>query len=138
MNVKFFLGIVLIGCTTWLFSGCGFNSQQRDKKETSTENVISEELHQAHCDLLAKANESMAEINQKVRSLNDVIREKKVKFTDQQNQALDSFDEKQASINKRMYEIKNVKQEEWELFKTTFENDLEEINTIIDDLLKEL
>ena len=129
-------GIILIGLCVFIFSGCGFNSQKSDDKNATT--VISEELHQAHCDLLAKANEELAGINQKVRALNDKIREKGVKFTDAQNKALDDFEAKQASINKRMHEIKDVKQEDWENFKSTFEKDLEEINSIIDNIVNEL
>ena len=133
------LGIILIGLYMFIFSGCGSNSQKSNEKDAATSaNVISEELHQAHCDLLAKANEELAGINQKVRELNDKIREKGVKFTEAQNLALDDFDAKQASINKRMHEIKNVKQEDWENFKTTFEKDLEDIKSIIDKILNEL
>jgi len=131
------LGIILIGLCVFVFTGCGSNSQKSaDKNATTT--VISEELHQAHCDLLAKANEELAGINQKVRSLNEKIREKGGKFSDVQNKALDDFEAKQASINKRMHEIKDVKQEDWENFKATFEKDLEEINTTIDNIVNGL
>jgi len=131
------LGIILIGLCVFVFTGCGSNSQKSDDKNATT-TVISEELHQAHCDLLAKANEELAGINQKVRSLNDKIREKGGKFSDAQNKALDDFEAKQASINKRMHEIKDVKQEDWENFKATFEKDLEEINTTIDNIVNGL
>lgn len=119
----------------FILGSCGTNSQKGDVQAVETENVISEELHQAHCDLLAKANEELSTINQKVRDLNDKLREKGGTLTDAQNVALDEFEVKQASINKRMHEIKNVKQEDWESFKTTFENDLEEIHTLIDEIL---
>jgi hypothetical protein len=131
-------GIILIGLSVFIFSGCGFNSPKSEDKNATKENAISEELHQAHCDLLAEANEELAGINQKVRELNDKIREKGVKFTDAQNKALDDFEVKQASINKRMHEIKNIKQEDWENFKSTFEKDLEDIQTIIDNIVNEL
>jgi len=131
-----FIWVILFGLSVFIFSGCGSNSKNNgDKNEATTENVISEELHQAHCDLLAKANEDLAGINQKVRDLNDKIREKGGKLTDAQNAALDDFEAKQTSINKRMHEIKDVKQEDWENFKTSFENDMEEIKTAISDLL---
>jgi uncharacterized protein YoxC len=126
---------ILFGLFVFVFSGCGFNTQ---KNAEPAANTISEELHQAHCDLLSKANEELAGINQKVRTLNDVIREKNVKFTDDQNKALDDFEAKQASINKRMHEIKNIKQDDWENFKSTFDKDLEEINMVIDNIIKEL
>lgn len=133
------LWLILIGLSSFIFVSCGFNSQKNeDKSAVKIENVISEELHQAHCDLLSKANEELSGINQKVRELNDKIRESNKKLTDAQNSALDEFEEKQLSINKRMHEIKNIKQEDWENFKTNFENDLEEVKTKIDNILKEL
>jgi cell pole-organizing protein PopZ len=127
--------IILIGLSVFIFSGCGFNQQKNDNKN-ATVNVISEELHQAHCDLLSKANEDLAGINTKVRALNDKIREKGGKFTEAQNKALDDFEAKQASINKRMHEIKDVNQEDWANFKSTFEKDLEDINNLIDSIAK--
>jgi len=130
-----FFGLFLFGLCVFIFMGCGSQQKGDDKNAAATENVISEELHQAHCDLLAKANEELAGINQKVRTLNDKIREKSSKLTDAQNAALDDFQAKQTSINQRMHEIKNVKQEDWEVFKTTFEKDLEEIKTDIDQIL---
>lgn len=139
MVKKMFFGVILIGLNVLILTSCGFNSQKNEGKDAATTGtVISEELHQAHCDLLAKANEELAGINQKVRALNDKIRDKGVKFTDAQNLALDDFELKQASINKRMHEIKNVKQEDWENFKTTFEKDLQEIHAAIDDIISEL
>jgi len=132
------LWMILFGFCVFIYSGCGTNTQKSEaKNEAAKENVISEELHQAHCDLLSKANEELAGINQKVRDLNDKIRTKGGKLTDAQNSALDDFSQKQASINKRMHEIKNVKQEDRENFKTTFEKDLEEIKTLIDNISKE-
>ncbi len=129
-------GIILMGSFVFIFSSCGSSSQKsEEKKAGTTVNAISEELHKEQCDLLSKANEELASINQKVRDLNDKIHEKDLKFTDAQNKALDDFEVKQASINKRMHEIKNIKQEDWENFKTTFEKDLEEINTVIDNII---
>jgi hypothetical protein len=132
-----FLWIILIGFCGFIFWSCGTGSKKTEEK-IATENVISEELHQAHCDLLSKANEELAGINQKVRDLNDKIRVRKEKLTDAQNKALDDLVAMQTSINKRMKEIKNVKQEDWDEFKTTLERDLEEINTLIDNISKEL
>lgn len=133
------LWLFLMILSLTIISGCDFNSQKNEKKKAAeTENVISEELHQAHCDLLAKANEDLAGINQKVRELNDKIRSRKAKLSDAQNSALDEFESKQASINKRMHQIKNVKQEDWENFKSTFEKDLEDINALIENIIKEL
>ena len=139
MAKKSFLRITLIGLSILFFSGCGFNTNQKENKNANTtQKVISDELHQAHCDLLTKANQEMAVINQKVRDLNDKIREKEEKLTDVQNAALDDFELKQKSINQRMHQIKDVNQEEWESFKTTFEKDLDEIKTAIDNILNDL
>ena len=135
MVKKSLFWIILIGLSVFIFSSCGSSSQ---KNAAPTVNAISEELHQAQCDLLSKSNEELASINQKVRALNDKIHDKGVKFTDAQNKALDDFELKQASINKRMHEIKNITQEDWENFKTTFEKDLLEIHTAIDDIIKGL
>jgi TolA-binding protein len=133
------LWIILIGFCMFIYSGCGSNTQKSGvNNEAAKENVISEELHQAHCDLLAKANEELANINQKVRDLNEKIRSRKEKLTDAQNKALDDLVLMQTSINKRMKEIKNIKQEDWENFKVTFETDLEDIKTLIDNISKEL
>jgi hypothetical protein len=131
--------IILIGFCVFIYLGCGPNTQKNGpNNEAAKENVISQELHQAHCDLLAKANEELAGINQKVRELNDKIRLKNKTLTDVQNKTLDDFSQRQVSINTRMHEIKNVKQEDWDSFKTTFEKDLEEIKTLIDNISKEL
>ena len=137
MNKKHFLGIFLVGIAIFFFSGCETGTQKNAEKDAATENVISEELHQSHCDLLAKANEELAGINQKVRDLNDKIRTNGKKLSEAQNAALDDFESRQSSINKRMHEIKNIKQEDWDNFKTTFETDLEEIKTLINSILND-
>ncbi|MEZ5107040.1 MAG: hypothetical protein R2757_21220 [Draconibacterium sp.] len=131
------LWMILWGLSIVFFSGCGSNSQNGDVKSAPIENAVSEELHQAQCDLLANANEQLANINQKVRDLNVKIKDKGGKLTDAQNAALDDFEAKQISINKRMHEIKNIKEADWESFKASFEKDLEEINAAIDNILKE-
>ena len=133
-----FLRLLVIGLIVFLFSGCGSDSQNSDNKNVvETENIISEELHQAQCDLLAKANEEFAKINGKVRDLNYKIRNKGSKLTDAQNAALDDFEAKQASLNKRMHEIKNIREADWDNFKTTFEKDLEEIHSVIDNIVND-
>ena len=134
MNRKIYMWVVLIGFSILFFYGCSKNTQSKSNQSDTPENVISEELHQAHCDLLAMANEELALINQKVRDLNDKIQDGG-KLSDAQNASLDAFEVKQASINTRMHEIKNIKQEDWENFKTTFESDLNEVKTIIDEVL---
>jgi len=131
------LRFLLVGLFVFVFSGCGSNSQNNDIKNVAGTEQISEELHQAQCDLLAKANEEFAKINGKVRDLNDKIRNKGSKLTDAQNAALDDFEAKQISLNKRMHEIKNIKQGDWDNFKTNFEKDLDELQTQIDSILND-
>lgn len=126
--------IFTLGLCIAVFSACNTNSQKNT--EPNVAETISEELHEAHCDLLAKANEELANINQKVRNLNRKISDG-AKLTDTQNAMLDEFEIKQASINKRMHEIKSIKQENWDNFKTSFENDMKDINTTIDKILSE-
>ena len=97
---------------------------------------ISAEFKQEQSDLLAKANQELSSINQKIRELNDKIKENGGKLTDAQNEAIDEFEEKRASVNKCMHQIKNISPEGWEDFKTTFEKDLEEVKTQIDAILE--
>lgn len=118
-----------------VFSGCG-TGQKKSSDETQLE--ISAELKQEQSDLLAKANQELSGINQKIRELNDKIKEKGGKLTDAQNEAIDEFEKKRASVNKCMHQIKNISQDGWEEFKSTFEKDLEEVKTSIDEILAEL
>lgn len=135
MTTNNFLWLIILGLTISIFNSCESGSEKKGDENVAMKNVISEELHQEHCDLLARANEELAGINQKVRELNEKIHEKGGKLTDEQNKALDDFEAKQISINKRIHEIKNVKQKDWEIFKTTFEKDMEEIKNAIDSIL---
>lgn len=128
-----FIWMILVGFSLFIFTSCQSTSQ---KETVAPENVVSEELHQAQCDLLAEANETLAGINQKVRDLNDKIKAKEGKLTDAQNAALDDFEAKQTSINKRMHEIKTIKEADWENFKASFEKDLQDVQTSIEDILK--
>ena len=88
--------------------------------------------------MLAKANQELSSINQKIRELNDKIKEKGGKLTDAQNEAIDEFEEKRASVNKCMHQIKNISPQGWDDFKTTFEKDLEEVKNQIDEILEGL
>ncbi len=118
-----------------VFSGCG-SGQKKSSDEKPPE--ISAEFKQEQSELLAKANQELSSINQKIRELNDKIKEKGGKLTDEQNEAIDEFEEKRASVNKCMHQIKNISQDGWEEFKSTFEKDLEDVKTSIDEILAEL
>ena len=135
-----FLWLFLIGCSIFVFSGCGTGlqkSEDNNADELKSE-IISEQLQKEHSELITKANQELAIINQKIRDLNDKIHTKGGKLTETQNKAIDEIEEKRASVNKRMHEIKNVPQEEWDNFKTTFEKDIDEVKTKIDGVLNEL
>ena len=123
--------LFVVFCVT-VFSGCS-SGQKKSTNETQSE--ISDEFKQEQSELLATANQELSGINQKIRELNDKIKENGGKLTDAQNEAIDEFEEKRASVNKCMRQIKNISPEGWEDFKTTFEKDLEEVKSSIDEIL---
>lgn len=129
--------LLLTGFFLVVFTGCGSGQQKNDEKSAGEpEAEISAEIQKEKSELLAKANADLSEINQKIRELNDKIKEKGGKLTEEQNEAIDEFEEKRASVNKCMHQIKNISQDGWEDFKTTFEKDLEEVKTSIDEILE--
>jgi len=134
-TLKRTFGILLSSLLLVVFSGCG-SGQKKSAEETQPE--ISAEFKQEQSELLAKANQELSGINQKIRELNDKIQENGGKLTDAQNEAIDEFEEKRASVNKCMHQIKNISPEGWEDFKTTFEKDLEEVKSQIDEILEGL
>ncbi|MBW6534877.1 MAG: hypothetical protein K0B11_07710 [Mariniphaga sp.] len=131
-TLKKSFGILLSGLLLVVLSGCG-TGQKKSAEEIQLE--ISAEFKQEQSELLAKANQELSGINQKIRELNDKIKEKGGKLTDAQNEAIDEFEEKRASVNKCMHQIKNISPEGWDDFKTTFEKDLEEVKSSIDEIL---
>lgn len=117
------------------FSGCG--EKQQKNKEAELNAVSAEamaEFQQEKKELLDKANAELSAINKKIMACNDKIK-KGVKLTDAQNEALDEFEQKRASINKRIHEIKNVSMDNWESFKAKFETDLNDASTDIEKIL---
>jgi TolA-binding protein len=134
-TLKTTFGILLSSLLLVVFSGCG-SGQKKSAEETQPE--ISAEFKQEQSELLAKANQELSSINQKIRELNDKIKEKGGKLTDAQNEAIDEFEEKRASVNKCMHQIKNISPQGWDDFKTTFEKDMEEVKNQIDEILEGL
>jgi TolA-binding protein len=132
INFYLFLSVFFLVVIT----GCG-SGQQKGESTGEPESEISAEIQKEKSELLAKANAELSEINQKIRTLNDKIQKKGGKLTDAQNEALDEFEEKRGSVNKCMHQIKNISSEGWKDFKTTFEKDLEEVKTQIDEILAE-
>jgi TolA-binding protein len=129
------LCILLTGLSIILSSGCGSKQKSGDSQSVDLTPEITAEFQKEQSELLAKANQELSSINQKIRELNDKIKRKGGKLTDAQNESIDKFEEKRASVNKCMHQIKNISQEGWEDFKTTFENDLEEVKSSIDEIL---
>ena len=137
-----FLWLFLIGCSIFVIPGCGTGQQKsEDKNAGEPKSEIAAELLKEHNDLLAKANQEVHNINQKLIVLNDKIHayhEKGGKLTDAQNKEIDEIEKIRATINPRIHQINNVTQEQWDNFKTTFEKDIEEVKSRIDVLLNEL
>ncbi|MFW5832139.1 MAG: hypothetical protein ACOCVA_07785, partial [Prolixibacteraceae bacterium] len=71
------------------------------------------------------------------RELNRLIEEQGKQLSEEQEQLLDTIQEKRVSVNNRLNKIDNVSEEEWETFKTNFEEDLEEIQTKLDNVLND-
>lgn len=138
-KIRYAFMMVLLGLCIAISAGC---SSDKAKTQGDTSEIPDTEaaakLQQEQSELLAQANTTLQEINQKIGTLNDKIRTKKGKLTEDLNHELDEFETLRASINQRMHQIKNVKMEEWENFKTTFQSDLSEMNSGIDKILAEL
>lgn len=139
-KMNMFLRLFFIVCSIFVFSGCEKGVQKSEEKNAGElkSEIVSEQLQKEHSELITKANQELAIINQKIRDLNDKIHAKGGKLTETQNKSIDEIEEKRSSVNKRMHEIKNVPQEEWDNFKTTFEKDIDEVKTMIDGVLNEL
>ncbi|MFW6290602.1 MAG: hypothetical protein ACOC0R_06505 [Mariniphaga sp.] len=132
-------GLLFIGLCLIAFTGCGSGQQKNsDTGADSIDPAVLETYHQEQQELLKKANAQMSELNKKILELNDKIKSGEAKLTDEQNQLIDSFEKKRASMNQRRHQIKNVSYNDWEPFKNKFEADLEDCCADIDKLLAEL
>lgn len=138
LTLKKTLGILFSCLLLVVFSGCGTGQKKSAGETNEVPPEVTAAFKQEQIDLLAKANEELSVINQKIMELNDKIHEKGGKLTDAQNQAIDEFEVKRANVNKCMHQIKNISPEGWEDFKTTFEKDLEEVKSQIDEILEGL
>ncbi|KAF0235465.1 MAG: hypothetical protein FD181_3483 [Prolixibacteraceae bacterium] len=137
-----FLQMFLIGCSVLVISGCGTGQQKKeDKNATEQKTEIAAEFVKEQSELLAKANQEVHNINQKLVELNDKIHANQVKghrLTQAQNTEIDEIEKIRASLNPQIHQIKKVPQEQWEDFKTSFEKDIEDVKSKIDVLLNEL
>ncbi len=132
-------GLLIISFSFLIFTGCSTNQQKKEDKDAGIRNTeMNNELIKEHNDLLNKANQDLAYINTKIGELNDKIHTKGGKLTEAQNKALDEFELKRSSVNKRIHEIKDVPQENWEDFKGTFEKDISEVKNKIDSIISVL
>ena len=129
------LAAVFISISAFTFSACNSGQQNQKDEETSTQEKISAKFMEMQNDLKSMVSEEFSDINDKVRELNALIEEKGEGLTDQQKEMLDEIQEKRVEVNKRLKEIENVSEEEWDDFKASFENDLEEINTKLDSVI---
>jgi peptidoglycan hydrolase CwlO-like protein len=126
--------ILLVAVSMVILSGCG-TGQKKNATQDEVKTEVSAEFLQEQSDLLSKANQELSGINKKILELNDKIKAKGGKLTDAQNEAIDTFEMKRANVNKCMHQIKNISPEGWEDFKTTFEKDLEDVKSSIDEIL---
>jgi len=137
-----FLWLFLIGCSIFVISGCGTGNQKsEDKSSAEPKSEISAELLKEHNELHIKAGQEIHNINLKLTALNEKIQalnKEGGKLTASQKKEIDEIEKIRASINPRVHEINNVSQEQWEIFKTTFEKDIEQVKSRIDVLLNEI
>jgi TolA-binding protein len=132
-KIKLF-SVFLLSVCIMVFSGCGSGQQnQENQGSVNSESLEAYKLEQQ--ELLQKANVRLSALNKRILELNGKINEKGRKLTDEQNNAIDVFEKKRASINQRIHQIKNVSYNDWEKFKTRFEADLDDCCADIDKLL---
>ncbi len=138
LKLKQISGLLVLSLIILALSGCGIKQQKNNESES---NAVSTEamakFQQEKSELLAKANAELSAINKKILACNDKIK-KGTKLTAAQNEALDEFEKKRASINKRIHEIKNVSIANWDSFKEEFETDLNDASADIEKILTEM
>lgn len=118
------------------FQGC--NSGQKQNNETGEkENQISAELKQKQNELKQLASDEFSAINDKVRELNSRLEEEGVELSDRQEELLDEIQEMRVEANNSLNKIADISEEEWEEFSAGFEEDLENIQTKLDEVLDE-
>ena len=130
-----FLSLIVV-----LFSRCD-SCQQNQKGEKQDagdpKEQISSGLQEEKNELQQKAAEEFSNINDKVIELNSKIEEQSEQLTEEQKNALDEIQEKRVAVNEKFNNIKNITEEEWDAFRTAFENDINEIKSKIDDVLND-
>lgn len=118
------------------FSGC--NSAQKQNEDTDeTAYQKSKELVEKQNKLEQLASDKFEIINDRVRELNTRIQEENIELTDHQEELLDKIQEMRVDVNNRLNNINNIREEDWEEIKANFENDIESIKKMLDEVLDE-
>ena len=116
----------------------GCNSAQKQNEDTKdSEYEISAEMVEKQNELKQLASDEFSSINDKVRELNSRLEEEGAELSEHQKELLDEIQEMRVDANSRLNEVENVSEEEWEDFKASFENELESIQTKLDEVLGE-
>lgn len=133
-NLNKILWLFLLAFTMVTLTNCG-TGQSKKSVEDEKAKAEANQLLKEQNELYEKACHDLTAINEKVIELNDKIHSMKGKLTEDQNKSIDEIESKRASINTRMKGIKNVPQADWENFKTTLEKDIEDMKTLIDEVI---
>jgi TolA-binding protein len=137
MKMEKFVSVVFLSLSVIFLSGCGSGQQKGNDSEAGEKTEITAEFQKEQQELVRLANEELSSINKKIMELNEKIQEEGTGLTDAQNEAIDEFEDKRKSVNNRLNEIESVSEEEWESFKTKFEDDLDKVKSKIDEILAE-
>lgn len=136
LKIRKTFGVLLVCFSLIAFSGCGTKQKKDDGGNSGTVNTEAmAQFQKEQKELLDSANAKLSSLNKKILELNDKINEKGRKLTDEQNNAIDTFEKKRASVNQRIHQIKNVSYNDWNTFKTKFEADMDDCCADIDKLL---
>ena len=125
----------LLILSIFLFSACNTGQQKQKDEGTESKEEVSAELTKKHNELKELAGDELSLINEKILELNSKIEEQEGGLTDKQNELLDQIQEKRMSVNERLNKIENVTEEEWDAFQKSFETDLKEIQSKLDEVL---
>lgn len=128
------LSVFVLAFSLVILSSCGTNQAPKDSN-TEQANPAETELLKAQNDMYEIACRDISDINQKVVELNRKITSMSGKLTEQQNNAIDEIEVKRTSISSRMKGLKKVPMSDWENFKSTMEQDINDTKTKLDELI---
>lgn len=127
------LSVIIISIVA--LAGC--NTGQKEKSNEDEKDKISAEFKQKRNELQEKANEQLSEINEKVKELNKKVESQSEGLSDQQTEMLNDLQGQREKVNEKLYEIKDVSEEEWGQFKSEFNSELKKLRSDIDEILEE-